>query len=270
MKCRLRFSACLAFPIVHGRGFSEFENDETHAVVIVSQATAQRLWPDANPLGKWIRFGNGASEVIGVAKDVYTTDLTKQNVPFLYRPRQRNQVNMSVLVRGMDVTALKRILRSEIRSLDPKLYFEINTLDEWRHYWSLPGRVLTILATVLGLVALLLACSGVYGVVNYDVTRRIQRNWRARDAGSQTGGRSSSARAAMPQARFDRVPVWTLRRRRSHKSDGCSPIRNQSARPPHFWRNGRSARICRCAGRLFTRQTRSSRRPNLGFAVRIA
>jgi len=80
----------------------------------------------------------------------------------------------SELVRGRDVGALKRTLQAEIRALDPKLYFELSTLDEWRHFWTIPGKTLSILATVLGFVALLLACSGVYGVVNYDVNRRVR------------------------------------------------------------------------------------------------
>ena len=167
------FFRTLDIPIVHGRGFDNFENDDSHAVAIVSQSTARRLWPGADPLGKWIRFGSVTSQVIGVAKDVYTTDLTSQNVPFVYRPLQRKQLNLSVLVRGPDVGALKHTLRAEVRALDPKLYFEMNTLDEWRHFWTVPGRTLTMLAAALGAVALLLACSGVYGVVNYDVNRRI-------------------------------------------------------------------------------------------------
>jgi putative ABC transport system permease protein len=168
------FFRALDIPIVRGRGFAEFENDETHAVVVVSEATARQLWPGVDPIGKLIRFGKVGCEVIGVAKDVYSTSLTTQDVPFLYRPRRRDELNMSVLVRGPDGDALKRILRSEIGALDPKLYCQTGTLEELRHFWSVPGRMLTMLAGGLGLVALLLATSGVYGVVNYDVNRRVR------------------------------------------------------------------------------------------------
>jgi len=168
------FFRALDIPIVHGRAFSEFENDETHRVVIVSESTARSLWPGIDPLGRWVRFGNVTSEVVGVTRDVYTTDLTKQDVPFLYLPRARDELNMSVLVRGQDGEVLKRVLRSEIGNLDSKLYCEITTLEELRRFWSLPGSMLTILASALGLVALLLATSGVYGVVNYDVNRRVR------------------------------------------------------------------------------------------------
>lgn len=81
---------------------------------------------------------------------------------------------MSLLVRGPDEAALKRIVRSEVRALDPKLYCEINTLERMRSFWTVPGRMLTMLAASLGFVALLLATSGVYGVVNYDVNRRVR------------------------------------------------------------------------------------------------
>ena len=168
------FFRLLDIPIVRGRAFSESENDETHTVVIVSELTARRLWPGVDPLGKWFRFGKITSQVVGVAKDAYTTDLTKQPVPFLYRPPERGALKMSVLVSGRDEDALRRILGSEINGLDSKLYCEITTLEELRRFWSLPGRMLTILASALGLVALLLATSGVYGVVNYDVNRRVR------------------------------------------------------------------------------------------------
>jgi predicted permease len=164
----------LNIPIVRGRGFSPFEKDETHAVVIVTESTARRFWPEVDPIGKTIRFEGSVEEVIGVAKDVYTTNLSAQDVPFLYRPPQRGELTMSVLVSGLDERSVNRMLRAEIGALDSKLYCQIVTLEELRHFWTVPGRILTMLAGTLGLASLLLAISGVYGVVNYDANSRVR------------------------------------------------------------------------------------------------
>src|SRR5205807_4791485 len=82
----------------------------------------------------------------------------------------RNEINMSIVVRG---PAAERTLRTAIHALDPRLYFEIKTIDQYADIWRFPGRMLTIFSAALGILGLLLASSGVYGVVNYDVSRRI-------------------------------------------------------------------------------------------------
>lgn len=60
-----------------------------------------------------------------------------------------------------------------IHALDPNLYFEVKTIDQYADTWKFPGTMLTILSAALGILGLLLASSGVYGVVNYEVSRRI-------------------------------------------------------------------------------------------------
>ena len=166
------FFRLLNIPIVRGRAFLDNETDENHPVMVVSESTARRLWPGVDPIGKWIRLESRSTlwQVVGVAKDVYTSNLMDREDIFLYRTLDRNELNMSILVRGHDGA---RALRTAIHSLDPRLYFEIKTIDQYADTWRFPGRMLTIFSAALGILGLLLASSGVYGVVNYDVSRRI-------------------------------------------------------------------------------------------------
>jgi predicted permease len=169
------FFRLLNIPIVRGRAFLDSELDENHPVMVVSESTARRLWPGVDPIGKWIRLGDRTTlwRIVGVAKDVYTSSLTDRDDIFLYRTLDRNELNMSILVRGRSTADGERALRAAIHGLDPRLYFEIKTIDQYSETWRFPGKMLTIFSAALGVLGLLLASSGVYGVVNYDVSRRI-------------------------------------------------------------------------------------------------
>jgi ABC-type antimicrobial peptide transport system permease subunit len=169
------FFRLLNIPIVRGRAFLDSELDESHPVMVVSESAARRLWPGADPVGKWMRLGDRTRlwRVVGVAKDVYTSSLIDRDDVFLYRTLDRNELNMSILVRGRSTADGERALRSAIHALDPRLYFEVKTIDQYADTWRFPGKMLTILSAALGILGLLLASSGVYGVVNYDVSHRI-------------------------------------------------------------------------------------------------
>ena len=169
------FFRLLGIPIVRGRAFLDSELDESHPVMVVSESTARRFWPGVDPIGKWIRLGDRPTlwRVVGVAKDVYTSNLMDRDDIFLYRTLDRSELNMSILVRGRSAIDGERALRAAIHSLDPRLYFEARTIDQYADTWRFPGKMLTIFSAGLGILGLLLASSGVYGVVNYDVSRRI-------------------------------------------------------------------------------------------------
>jgi putative ABC transport system permease protein len=168
------FFDVLDLPIVRGRGFLKSENTGREPVAIVSESTARRFWPGADPIGKQIRMAGqkAAHEVVGVAKDVYATDLSTIDSIFVYLPANPTSLGMRVLARGHDASALARQIREIAAGIDRNVFVQTTGLQENVERLQSPMRILVALSSVLGLLALLLAATGIFGVVNYTVSQR--------------------------------------------------------------------------------------------------
>ncbi len=166
----------LGLPLVAGRGFTAQEVDTSAKVAVISESGARKFWPGQNPIGKRFLYGkdNTYTEIIGVAHDAYNTDLNRIRDCFIYLPAKSTEPQFSLLVRNPDTAGTARFLRSAVSAIDPKLYFDLSTVDEYRRMQELPSRALSLLSIVLGAFSLLLACSGIYGVVNYSANRRVK------------------------------------------------------------------------------------------------
>ncbi len=161
-------------PIVRGRGFLKSENPGREPVAIVSESTARRFWPGADPIGKQIRMAGQkvAHEVVGVAKDVYATDLSNIDGIFVYVPANPASLGMHVLARGPDAATLTHQVQEIAAGIDRNVFVETIQLQENVKRWQSPMRILVALSSALGLLALLLAATGIFGVVNYTVSQR--------------------------------------------------------------------------------------------------
>jgi len=183
----------LAIPIVRGRLFTPRESEGQAPVVVISEATARRFWPNEDAIGKRIRIGSdkgtmsfpgesdpfiASSEVIGIARDVRSMDLRKIDESYLYLPlAQSRQWTSTLLVRtASDPRPLLPAIGHEVRRLDanlPVIAAPLNTMVSMDPYFVV-SRIGGVLASIVGGLGLLLACMGVYGMVSYGVAQRTR------------------------------------------------------------------------------------------------
>jgi macrolide transport system ATP-binding/permease protein len=170
----------LRIPLLSGRAFTVQDGQGAPGVLIVNETFARRFWPGQDPLGKRLSVTGPQGtllEVIGIARDGKYITLGEDPKPFFYLPAlQHYNSRVTVLARTAgDPKGMLAGVRQEIRALDPNLpVTEVSTLMEYLGVSLYPARAAAALLAILGLVALLLASVGIYGIMSYSVGRRAR------------------------------------------------------------------------------------------------
>ncbi|HEV2130432.1 MAG TPA: ABC transporter permease, partial [Longimicrobiaceae bacterium] len=171
----------MRIPLLRGRNFTPAEQWDTAArVVLVNDAVAKRLWPDADPIGQRIRLGSDASSpwytVIGVVGNVrhagLANDWTRNQIYFPYGSRARGGISL-VARTPMDPMAAASAIRQAVASVDPNLpVFQVRTMGEIYRQSLWEERLNGWLFGSFAMGAFVLAIVGVYGVMAHVVSQR--------------------------------------------------------------------------------------------------
>jgi putative ABC transport system permease protein len=168
------YFATMKTPLLRGRPFTVFDAAHAAPVAMINQKLAFRLWPDGNAVGKRIRTLFGSTEIVGVTGSVRQFGPRELQQPELFLPAAQAPVNfMTVVVRTPgDPAALAGAVAAAIHSVDkeqpvlhvmPMTGYIARTVGRQRFSMTLYG--------IFGVLSLLLAAVGVYGVSAYNVSQ---------------------------------------------------------------------------------------------------
>jgi predicted permease len=165
----------IGIPLRRGRYFTDEEARSGESPAVISQAMANRFWPGADPIGKRFKTTGGKShEIVGIVADISSRQIGTLDGPLFYTPLSPDKLSgHSFLLRtnGNQAASVSAI-REVARSLDPNAFISVAPLEENMRRMLEPARTGAWFSGTVSLLALLIAATGVYGMLSYLVVER--------------------------------------------------------------------------------------------------
>jgi macrolide transport system ATP-binding/permease protein len=171
----------MGIPILRGRSFRASDTAEASRVAVVNQQFANHYWPRADAVGKHIRLDSRVGtlvEIVGVAQTIKYQGGTEKPMDFVYMPLAQHPIaRMTLMLRSNgDPLQLIQPVKDVLRTLDPNLpMLHTMAYDDYYLNQAVKGPEIAMkLVGSMGVVGLLLAIAGLYGLVAYNVSRRTR------------------------------------------------------------------------------------------------
>jgi predicted permease len=170
----------LGIPIIQGRNFAATDTPTSPRVAIVNEAMARKYWPNQSAIGKRFRLTSYTGpevEIVGISVNYKVSTIGEETTPYIHHAvSQRPSTSEEIVARTHgDAGSLLNAMRRELNALEPNIVLlENQTMDTQVAATLLPAKMGALSVSAVGVVAMLLASIGLYGVIAYSVARRTR------------------------------------------------------------------------------------------------
>ena len=177
------YFTAMGIPLVRGRAFAATDGPSAPSVIVINQTMARQLFPNEDPVGRRRQMGSPGTAaapspwitIVGVVGDVRHSGLEAPPAPEMYMPAlQGPPTNPFIVIRtAQDPAALAPAVRAELQAIDKTIAaYDIRTMDQVRSLAVSQRRFVLLLVAAFGVLALVMAAVGVYGVMALIVSER--------------------------------------------------------------------------------------------------
>jgi putative ABC transport system permease protein len=173
----------MGIPLVRGRLFDDRDTPQTPHAAVISRSLAEREWPGQDPVGKWIQYGGMDGDlrpfvIVGVVGDVREKSLDAEPEPAFYANVRQRPAGVfgpqNIILQGGDPQAVSAVARGIVREVNPGVPVRFRTLEGVFSASLSERRFSLLLMGVFAVTALVLAVTGIYGIISYLVAQRTR------------------------------------------------------------------------------------------------